>query len=343
MAAGESACALYFERAYFKGGEIPCKSQSIGYIEHGKYIKRLYRLMRAWLTISRKAKKSDILYAFGFDMGVLAVLASRGTSTKIVYEIGDVREIQLARTINGSLIRFFEKIIAKRADEIVVTASGFATEYYDKILGVNSNSIRVIENRVDLPPATRPEPPFYNQSSPIVIGYFGLLRCKKSWATLKALARKGGKNIKIVVRGYPMGIPVQEESAFYPNIDFGGPYVAPDDLISIYSNVDLVWGCYSFNNADAGNWKWARTNRFYESCFFRRPIISQYGTDEGYEVESYNIGTTLDLSNPENAAEQLLNCLPHNLLLWQKNAATLSNSMCMYTNEHNHLVESLRK
>ena len=69
-------------------------------------------------------------------------------------------------------------------------------------------------------------------------------------------------------------------------------------------------------------------------------MIAQSGTTEGYEVESLGIGMTLDLSNPEKAANELLKALPKDLRSWQKNAAAIPDSICVYTNEHKILLDS---
>ena len=343
MNSGIEAHAIYFDRDYYKGTPLPCKSQSVGRIQHGKYYKRILPFIKAFWTIHKVANECHIIYAFGLDMAILAIIATMNPSLKIVYEIGDIRKTQLSQSFIGFLVRLIEKRIIKRSDEMIVTASGYATEYYGQVIGIKPNKIRIIQNRLDLPIVSRPEPRFYTHSQTIVIGYFGVLRCKKSWTTLKELALIGNRKIKILIRGYPMGIPLTDELSSYPNIKFGGPYIAPDELCEMYSSVDIVWGCYSSNDTIIlGNWKWARTNRFFESCFFKRPIISQYGTDEAAEVESLNIGMAVDLGNPKNAATEILDSLPNNLLHWQKNIAAIPTSSCVYTNEHKLLAKSLK-
>ncbi len=58
-----------------------------------------------------------------------------------------------------------------------------------------------------------------------------------------------------------------------------GPYQAPKDLSFIYSMVDVVWASYPFSDrTTVGNHLYARTNRFYESLYFKKPFIVQKGT-----------------------------------------------------------------
>ncbi len=340
MKAGVEARAVYFDRPYFKGGELPCSSQAIGYISHGNYFRRLFSLAKAFCYIIRIAKRYDILYAFGLDLAGLSVLTALKTKSKVIYEIGDITKIQQEKNLKGDIVRLIEKIIAKRTHKIVVTASDFAVEYYSKVLGLNLQRIQVIENRLDLSTSLRPRPSFHKAPNVITIGYFGLLRFKQSWTTLKLIARNGGHEIKIIVRGHPMGLSIEKDSATYKNIEYKGPYIAPDDLSLMYGDIDIVWACFDPDASVSNTWKWARTNRFYESCFFRKPMIAQSGTTEGYEVESLGIGMTLDLSNPEKAANELLKALPKDLRSWQKNAAAIPDSICVYTNEHKILLDS---
>lgn len=349
MRAGCDASALYFDRPYFEGAALPCPARAMGQVEHGAYLGRLPGLGRALRQVSRAAKQVDAIYAFGLDMMLLARLAAMQGRVPTVYEIGDVRAVQLAPSVRGRIVRAVERWAVRGAAELVVTAPGFATGYLRNRLGVTPEKLHVIENRLDLPVAERPPARVHSAGDPIVVGYFGLLRCRRSWESLKALARMGDGSIRIVVRGYALGIDLQNEPDKSPWIHYGGEFVAPDELPNLYGSVDIVWGCYpaperlAVDGSLDVNWRWARTNRFYESCYFGRPILALSGSDEAREIEALGIGMGVDLSSPTQAASQLLKVLPESLAAWQVKAAELPGAVSTYTNEHDLLAASLRR
>ena len=41
----------------------------------------------------------------------------------------------------------------------------------------------------------------------------------------------------------------------------------------VYGRIDLVWACYQPIGPDDWNLRWARPNRFYESCLFQKPLV----------------------------------------------------------------------
>lgn len=340
---GIEARALYFERPYFQGAVPPCAAHSIGKIRHGAYLSRLAQLAAALRPVRRAAREADAIYAFGLDMAVLASLALVGRPIRLVYEIGDVRAVQLATGMEGRLVRVLERWVLRRSSEVVVTAAGYATGYLGTYHAFDARRARVIENRMDLPAGRRPVREAREVARPIVIGYFGLLRCRRSWQALKTLARDAAGSVRVLVWGYAMEIDVEREVGECDHIEYRGEFVVPDDLPRMYESVDLVWGCYPApERMTTGNALWARTNRFYESCYFRRPLVSLAGTDEARVVESWGIGTAVDLSDPDGAARELLDALPGNLARWQAAVDAVPVGACVYTSEHESLAAAIR-
>ena len=133
--------------------------------------------------------------------------------------------------------------------------------------------------------------------SPLRIGYFGSLRCPEAWNTLQQIAKNANGAISIHVRGTPVGI-----DSFY-----GGPYRDPDDIQHIYETVDVVWSA-GFNKK--ASYVWSRTCKFYNACYYKRPIIAQAGTDEGKVIEDLNIGFCIDLNNKSGAIRQIIEVDP---------------------------------
>ena len=333
---GNAATAYYFNRPYFEGHEPPCPYECIGNFRHRKYLKRLFQICFSSVNMKQKLKDVDVIYAFGLDMALLSLTSKLFQKPQLIYEIGDLRPIQFERTIKGRIVRFLDGIVCKLADEVVVTAEGFAKflQFHHKI---SADKIRIIENKLDLPASKRLQPKIHQPNRPVTIGYFGLLRCSKTWEALKCLSKNEDIDIQVYIRGYALGMNIEQEANQNPRIYYGGEYIAPDELGSLYEKVDIVWGCFPFpENHHHESWKWARTNRFYESCYFRRPIITLKNTDESNIVEKLGIGVSIDLIDPENAADELVNSLPK-LLAMEKTLAALPDHICMTTDEHKNL------
>ena len=344
---GISITPLYFSRAYFNGDARGVDGHCLGCVQHGRYLFRIMILVRSIPSVRKQLRINDGLYAFGLDMALLALFGNIGIGKPVFYEIGDIRQQQLAKNLKGKVTRLVERWVAHRTKKIVVTARGFADEYLVRWIGVPEERIRIIENRLDLPSAQRPQrtEQLDSPSAPLVIGYFGVLRCPWTLATLKAITQKSGGRIRIHIHGYALGVDVSKEAIRDEGLEYFGEYRSPDDLAGMYEAVDIVWATYPAPRAtrEEGNWMWARTNRFYEACYFRRPMIVLAGGDEGQEVAERGIGYLVHLRPPEEAAADIIQALtPDNIAHWHANVSLVPDEVCVYTDEHEKLGELLK-
>lgn len=342
QAEGCETVAMYFSRRYFKGDALPCEAYHLGEVGHKSYFKRIHSLIRSIPLVRKMLRQHDVIYAFGLDMALLGKLTGIGMNKKLVYEVGDIRPVQLARGLKGRVTRRLDRWIAREASDVVVTAKGYFKEYYLETLKLSRTDFHLIENHLDLSPEKRPFPQPYRGNRSIAIGYFGLIRCVKSLEVLKALTNMANGKMKVFIYGYGLHINIEQEVRLENNIIYYGEYQSPRDLPEMYSRVDLIWGCYTFPESQYElNWKWARTNRFYESCYFRKPMIALSGSDEAKEVASLGMGVSVDLSNPRSAAKQLCRSIPLHLQQWQEAAMKVPDEKCVYTSEHKKLASAL--
>jgi len=77
----------------------------------------------------------------------------------------------------------------------------------------------------------------------------------------------------------------------YPNCHFHGRFRSPDDLPTIYSQIDFTLATYDtrFENV-----RYAEPNKIYEAVYFRTPIIVSKGTFLQEKCESLGIGCAVD-------------------------------------------------
>jgi succinoglycan biosynthesis protein ExoL len=293
-------------------------------------------------VVQKEARSADVIYAFGFDMALLGRLVSVRHRRQLIYELGDVHTVQLSDRFAGRLVRKLERWVLSDTSRVVVTAPGFSG-YFDLYHRSANVQTVVLENKLLLPSDERPRPELHDGKRPIVIGYFGVLRCAKSWAALRSLVARSNGRVKVMARGVPMEIPVVEDAGKIAGLEYGGPYTSPGDLPAMYASVDLVWGCNSSSRGSAQNWTWARTNRFYESSYFRKPIVVLKGGGDGREVEAWGNGVGIDLQDPEVAAAELLQAIPEHLRAWQESARSVPDHVCITGNEHDSLMSELTR
>lgn len=342
---GVQPAVLAFERKYYKGKPIPGGYVSLGALEHARYYKRLIPFIRAFSMIRAKAKEADAIYAFGLDMLLLGWLACLGLAKpfKAVYEVADIREVLLGKRLLSRCLRWLERFLLRRTEFIVVTSEAYISGYYREIQGLNNLRYLVIENKMDpIVPVQKSTLEKHRADGILRIGYFGVIRCRRSLEILKEAAKQSNGRVQVYIRGYPLGVgDLEREVQSQPYITYGGPYVAPDDLPALYGQIDMVWACYPYQGDIIGNYCWARTNRFYEACYFRKPMFAQAGTEDGRVVKAFGLGICLDLSNVETAVERIRQITSLELNQWQSNVSHISKDCYTITNEHEQLLKAL--
>jgi succinoglycan biosynthesis protein ExoL len=345
-AAGATVRVYAFEREYFRGKAPDLNYHRLGRLQHESYRQRLPALLRVVPFLWRQTRPGDVLYGFGLDMALLGLMVHRlhGARTRLVYECGDIRPGMVGRGPGSRLLRRLERRVLAAATRVVITAPAFGSHYFTAVQGVPSSRLFLIENKLDVMPPRIPALPPWDGSRPLRLGYFGLLRDRLAWQVMRRWAQQAPQAVQILVRGYPFGIPdLREAVEAQANVHFGGEYVYPDDLPALYGHVDLVWVAYPrpVGEADDGRWRWPRTNRFYEACYFGVPMIGQTGSADGELIEGYDIGLTVDTAAPETALARLQAINPADLARWRANLAALPPELYLYTDEHERLLATL--
>jgi succinoglycan biosynthesis protein ExoL len=132
-----------------------------------------------------------------------------------------------------------------------------------------------------------------------------------------------------------------------PGMSYIGEYRSPDDLPALYGAVDMVWTVYPGPEVTNPAWRWAllvsRSNRFYESCFFGRPIITMADSGDGEEVARLGIGLCLTSQNLDSVAATLSMISTDRLRSWFDALKGLPLSVHSATDESARLANSIRR
>jgi succinoglycan biosynthesis protein ExoL len=197
----------------------------------------------------------------------------------------------------GGLMRAAEGFLLRRSALLTVSAPAFLREYFDKRHGPRSYKPFLIENR--LPAGRRYDPRPHaihktREGKPIVIGWFGNLRCARSMKLLRRVAELYPERVRVVMRGYPSlaDIPdFEAQTTGLENLSYRGRYKWPDDLAAIYDEVDVVWAG-DFHDPGA-NSRWLLPNRLYEGGYFAAPPIAPAASETGRWIAARGHGFTL--------------------------------------------------
>lgn len=347
--AGFDVEAVAFERDYHSGRMPDCKVTVLGKIAHGRYLERIFKICHAIPAMRRVIKRNHLIYTSGADMAFMALVAGLGLGKPVVVEIGDIREVQVSSGIKGRVVRFFDKRFINSCSLLVTTTSSFIDIYYREWLKASVPAM-VIENKIEADFAKKILKNGIQSSvdgkplveRPLRIGYFGGLRCEWSWRVLEAFAIAKPEDVEIVLAGYvmdPQDLPKQVEK--YPNVTYLGQYKSPQDLPGLYGGVDIIWGCYRPIGPNDWNLRWARPNRFYESCLFQKPIVSRFGSCDSVDVKRYEIGLIIEDDDIHKVVDCLCKIKTEDLETWKRNMARLPRNVYSYTTEMDDLKGAL--
>jgi succinoglycan biosynthesis protein ExoL len=271
----------------------------IGKTFDGAYVQRVKSIFRgARLAAASKDRlaQCDVIYARNLDMLATAFLAKRyaGLKTPVIYESLDIHRLLTRDDLIGFVFRRLEGALLKRSRRLVVSSQGFLENYFEK-RHAGQYTATLIENRLAAGGDYGPRP-VRDASRPTAalklrIGWFGVLRCRRSMDLLLDVARRFPDKVEIVMHGMPAltEIPDFEDKAkSLPNVRFHGRYKAPEDLARIYGDVDVVWAG-DFMEAGA-NSVWLLPNRLYEGGYYAVPPIAPAGTQTAQWAMARKVG-----------------------------------------------------
>ena len=344
---GIKSTVFAFEREKFYEGTKKGRSyKSLGNIKQQNYIKRIIPLIKSISIIKNEIGNADVIYSFGMDTFIIGWLATlfKSNKPKFVYEVGDIRTVFTNEGVISKIFKFIERLILKKSDLLVVTSEAYIQGYFEEIQKVSNLNYHVIENKPELNINFSNVNTNKNKKNQrIRIGYFGVLRCRRTFEILRKLIKEHGDRFELYVRGIVTeGKDIVDEIKLLDNVKIEGEYKVPDDLPSMYDQVDIIWACYPYMGEQISNWMWAKTTRFYEACYFKTPMITLEGSQDSYYVKEKGIGIELDLSNKNLAVKQLSELSMQQIEEMTNSYEKVSPDVYTYGREHQELIEKLK-
>ena len=248
---------------------------------------------------------TDAFVARNLEMLLIAIRARAllGGRQPIIYECLDIHRQQISTRLTGRLIRRIESMMLDRSQLLITSSPAFVTAYFKGLLGASVRT-EIVENKVfdlegkEMASRSRTASPRW------VIGWFGQLRCRRSFEILRNVADQAGGLVKIVTAGRP-AVAVFENFetlvAQSPHFSFLGPYRNPEDLSDLYGRVHFSWTVDYFEPGT--NVRWPLPNRLYESGLYGAVPIALRDVETGEWLAQRKLGVLLTEPVEENLLE----------------------------------------
>lgn len=257
----------------------------------------------------------DVLVARNLEQ--LAIASRLSKSRPLIYECLDLHRLLLEDSVPAKLLQSIESNLLTKVDGLLTSSEAFLRHHFDHT--TLKGPTHLIENKllVASTPYSLPDPMPAHQV--LRIGWFGMLRCKKTFGLLKRLAARSDGRIEIMISGKPStaelpDLPSEAEAA--EGVEYTGPYTY-EDLPELYGRCHLAWAIDWFE--EGLNSEWLLPNRLYESIAHGTVPIVKNNTEMGHWLAARNAGLRIPVDvDPElsilNLDENLLKKLQRDLM-----------------------------
>ena len=242
-----------------------------------------------WLIKNRDIY--DVIHAYDFDTGYIAMICSKLLKKKLVYDIPDyyVDSHNLKNTKIGNIIEKMEIKIINYATAVIICTE----KRKEQIYGSNPKNLTIIHNSpLPITESNYEGSKFFISSNKVKIVYVGILSDERF---IKEIAEvvSNRSDCEFHVGGFGKLEPYFKEiCSKYDNIYFYGkiPY---NDTLQLESKCDLITAIY---DPKIPNHYYAAPNKFYESLMLGKPIIMAKNTGMDDIVEKHEIGEVIEYS-----------------------------------------------
>jgi hypothetical protein len=244
----------------------------------------------------------------------LAALARRvtGSTAPLLFECLDIHRLMLARHPVGIALRTLEARLLRVCSVLIVSSPAFLTHHFARYS--NLPPTLLLENKVladDVPAGVlqriamlrRGGPP---PGPPWRIGWFGVIRCRRSLMILADLVRTLPGVVEVIIRGRPKRDVIPDFDRVVmstPGLSYHGVYDRHTALATIYPDVHFSWAIDFF---EAGcNSEWLLPNRLYEGTLYGAVPLAESSVQTGRWLADRQCGVRLAAGSDHNLSEAL--------------------------------------
>ncbi len=237
----------------------------------------------------------EVILARNLEMLTLASAARalHAREARLAYECLDIHRLMASSSLEGQLLRLLERRLLRGAQLLIVSSPAYVRAYFRRFQAIGTAlklPTVVLENKVLEADLRRAEPPPRPPGPPWRIGWFGMLRCRRSFEILRSLADRRRGAVEVLVAGRPSDREFKDfrrEVAGAAGINFTGAY-QPEDLERMYREIHFNW-TIDFFEAGA-NSDWLLPNRLYEGGRYGAVPIALQSAEAGRWLEQRKLG-----------------------------------------------------
>lgn len=242
-------------------------------------------------VLENRNTKECLYYLVGLEVALCFLAQKHG---RYIYEEADLVQTVFNNKILERIFEVLDKMVIRMSVVSVFRSEGFLKYHFKEKVPSN---VYVIPNRLNPSvgnlSAVRHKDIDINK---LKIGFVGFIRYKSIFNFAKVFCN----NFPLCeFHFYGTFTTSGNEKLFSPlkelsNCFFHGKFTSPDDLPSIYSQIDLVLSAYDITSE---NVRYAESNKIYEAIFFETPIIVTSGTYVAEKVKKLGIGYAIEAMN----------------------------------------------
>lgn len=251
-------------------------------------------------ALRRRLGGADLIIARNLEMLAIATRVARGT-LPVVYEALDLHRLLFGRSPVSRALRRIESHLMRRAALLVTSSPGFLRAYFHNPAFARPRLPElVVENKLlQLDTTTAPLFPALAPGPPWTIGWFGMLRCRRSLDILARLVRTHPDLVRVRIFGRaadPVRDRLAELARAIPGLEFGGAYEARD-LPRLYAGVHFNWTIDYFE--ENANSELLLPNRLYEGGSAGAIALALRRTETGRWLKAHGLGVLFDDAQSE--------------------------------------------
>ncbi|MET0374258.1 MAG: hypothetical protein ABW128_08370 [Rhizorhabdus sp.] len=215
-------------------------------------------------------------------------------NVRLIYECLDIHRTLLGHRPTHRIIQKIERAYLRRIDLLMTSSPAFLVHYFLPRIDPTEPPL-LLENKVlrIMGPSTRPKL-VRNDGPPWTIGWFGMLRCRKSLEILTSLVARSQGRVKVLIAGKPAYSEFEDFDSAVSDVEgleYSGPYQA-NDLTELYRRTHFTWAIDYFE--EGLNSAWLLPNRLYEGSFHGSIPIALRSVETGAWLLRRNAGILID-------------------------------------------------
>ena len=231
----------------------------------------------------------DVLVARNLEQ--LAIVRTVASGRSIVYECLDLHRLLLGSSLPSRLVQAVESTLLPHVKLLLTSSPAFMREHFD-YRPLKAQAV-LLENKLLSYEGMRLAKPT-TSGPPWRIGWFGMLRCRRTFEFLAELASRAGGQIEVLISGKPSPAELPdfvEQVSAIPNMRYTGPYQY-SDLAELYGQCHFAWTIDWFE--EGLNSSWLLPNRIYEALAHGTIPIALSNVEAGRWLKARGVGLLVD-------------------------------------------------